>query len=103
GIRDFHVTGVQTCALPIYNMNKPVVSMQMNAKGAKDWEILTGKAFNQQSNIAIVLDNIVYSAPGVTTGPIAGGSSSISGDFTVQETKDLANIIKDGKLPASAG
>ena len=58
------------------NMNKPVVSMQMNAKGAKDWEILTGKAFNQQSNIAIVLDNIVYSAPGVTTGPIAGGSSS---------------------------
>ena len=84
------------------NMNKPVVSMQMNAKGAKDWEILTGKAFNQQSNIAIVLDNIVYSAPGVTTGPIAGGSSSISGDFTVQETKDLANILKAGKLPASA-
>lgn len=84
------------------NMNKPVVSMQMNAKGAKDWEILTGKAFNQQSNIAIVLDNVVYSAPGVTTGPIAGGSSSISGDFTVQETKDLANILKAGKLPASA-
>lgn len=84
------------------NMSKPVVSMQMNAKGAKDWEILTGKAFNQQSNIAIVLDNIVYSAPGVTTGPIAGGSSSISGDFTVQETKDLANILKAGKLPASA-
>src|SRR5690606_10613185 len=51
---------------------------------------------------AIVLDNIVYSAPGVTTGPIAGGSSSISGDFTVQETKDLANILKAGKLPASA-
>lgn len=81
---------------------KPVVSMQMNAKGAKDWETLTGKAYNQQSNIAIVLDNIVYSAPGVTTGPISGGSSSISGDFTVQETKDLANILKAGKLPASA-
>lgn len=81
---------------------KPVVSMQMNAKGAKDWEALTGKAHSQQSNIAIVLDNVVYSAPGVTTGAIAGGSSSISGDFTVQETKDLANILKAGKLPASA-
>ncbi|SFN37140.1 SecD/SecF fusion protein [Paenimyroides ummariense] len=81
---------------------KPVVSMQMNANGAKAWEALTGKAYSQQSNIAIVLDNVVYSAPGVTTGPIAGGSSSISGDFTVQETKDLANILKAGKLPASA-
>lgn len=81
---------------------KPVVSMQMNANGAKIWEALTGKAYSQQSNIAIVLDNVVYSAPGVTTGPIAGGSSSISGDFTVQETKDLANILKAGKLPASA-
>ena len=81
---------------------KPVVSMQMNASGAKTWEDLTGKAYSQQSNIAIVLDNVVYSAPGVTTGPISGGSSSISGDFTVQETKDLANILKAGKLPASA-
>ncbi len=81
---------------------KPVVSMQMNASGAKSWEDLTGKAYSQQSNIAIVLDNVVYSAPGVTTGPISGGSSSISGDFTVQETKDLANILKAGKLPASA-
>jgi len=81
---------------------KPVVSMQMDANGAKIWEALTGKAHSQQSNIAIVLDDIVYSAPGVTTGPIAGGSSSISGDFTVQETKDLANILKAGKLPASA-
>lgn len=81
---------------------KPVVSMQMNANGAKAWEALTGKAYSQQSNIAIVLDNVVYSAPGVTTGPISGGSSSISGDFTVQETKDLANILKAGKLPASA-
>lgn len=81
---------------------KPVVSMQMNASGAKTWEEITGKAYSQQSNIAIVLDNVVYSAPGVTTGPIAGGSSSISGDFTVQETKDLANILKAGKLPASA-
>lgn len=82
---------------------KPVVSMQMNANGAKIWESLTAKANAQQSNIAIVLDNVVYSAPGVTQqGGISGGSSSISGDFTVQDTKDLANILKAGKLPASA-
>lgn len=94
---------VVTDARDVYDqMNRPSVSMTMNAKGAKDWEALTGKAYNQQSNIAIVLDNVVYSAPGVTTGPIAGGSSSITGDFSVQETKDLANILKAGKLPASA-
>lgn len=83
-------------------MGRPAVSMQMNPKGAKEWEELTGKAYTQKSNIAIVLDNVVYSAPGVSTGPIAGGSSSITGDFTVAETKDLANILKAGKLPASA-
>ncbi len=83
-------------------MGRPAVSMQMNPKGAKEWEELTGKAYTQKSNIAIVLDNIVYSAPGVSTGPIAGGNSSITGDFTVAETKDLANILKAGKLPASA-
>lgn len=83
-------------------MGRPSVSMQMNAEGAKVWEELTGKAYSQQSNIAIVLDNIVYSAPRVSTGPISGGNSSITGDFTVSETKDLANILKAGKLPASA-
>lgn len=78
------------------------VSMQMNAKGAKIWEEMTGKAFNQGSQIAIVLDDIVYSAPGVTSGPIAGGSSSISGNFTLNEAIDLANVLRAGKLPASA-
>ncbi|WP_418604307.1 protein translocase subunit SecDF [Hwangdonia sp.] len=81
---------------------KSEVSMQMNSKGAKVWEEMTGNAFNQGSQIAIVLDNIVYSAPGVTTGPIAGGSSSISGDFTLNEAIDLANVLRAGKLPASA-
>lgn len=81
---------------------KPTVAMVMNSKGAKVWEELTGKAYTENSNIAIVLDNIVYSAPGVTTGPISGGRSVISGDFTVSDTKDLANILKAGKLPASA-
>lgn len=81
---------------------KSEVSMQMNAKGAKIWEEMTGKAFNQGSQIAIVLDDIVYSAPGVTTGAISGGSSSISGDFTLNEAIDLANVLRAGKLPASA-
>ncbi|WP_298339110.1 protein translocase subunit SecDF [uncultured Algibacter sp.] len=81
---------------------KSEVSMQMNAKGAKIWEEMTGKAYSQGSQIAIVLDDVVYSAPGVTTGPIAGGNSSISGDFTLNEAIDLANVLRAGKLPASA-
>ncbi len=81
---------------------KPAVSMQMNGKGSKQWEELTGKAYTQKSNIAIVLDNIVYSAPGVSTGAIAGGRSEISGNFTIEETKDLSNVLRAGKLPAKA-
>ncbi|PWH83335.1 protein translocase subunit SecDF [Algibacter marinivivus] len=81
---------------------KSEVSMQMNAKGAKIWEEMTGKAYTQGSQIAIVLDDVVYSAPGVTTGPIAGGNSSISGNFTLNEAIDLANVLRAGKLPASA-
>jgi len=83
-------------------MGKPAVSMQMNNQGAKIWEELTGRAFTQKSYIAIVLDNIVYSAPGVSSGPIAGGRSEITGSFDVAETKDLANVLNAGKLPASA-
>jgi SecD/SecF fusion protein len=81
---------------------KPTVSMQMNAKGAKIWEEMTGKAFNTGGQIAIVLDNIVYSAPGVTTGAISGGNSEISGQFTLNEAIDLANVLRAGKLPARA-
>ena len=83
-------------------MGKPAVNMQMNGAGARIWEELTGRAYSQKSNIAIVLDNIVYSAPGVTSGPIAGGRSEISGVFTIEETKDLANVLRAGKLPAAA-
>ena len=82
--------------------NNPTVSMQMNAKGAKEWEVLTGKAFTEQGNIAIVLDNTVYSAPGVSRGAITGGNSEITGDFTLNEAEDLANVLRAGKLPASA-
>jgi len=80
----------------------PTVSMQMNSKGAKIWEKMTGDAFSQGSQIAIVLDDIIYSAPGVTTGPISGGNSEISGSFDTAEAIDLANVLRAGKLPASA-
>lgn len=94
---------VITDARQAYNQrNQPTVSMQMNSKGAKIWEEMTGRAYTQQSQIAIVLDDIVYSAPGVTTGPISGGNSEISGSFTLNEAIDLANVLRAGKLPAKA-
>lgn len=83
-------------------MGRPAVTMQMNGKGAKDWAELTGKVHQQQNAIAIVLDDIVYSAPGVSSGAIEGGRSEITGSFSVEETKDLANVLKAGKLPAKA-
>jgi len=95
--------GVVTDAKDSFDqLGKPSVTMQMNAKGAKEWEELTGLAYTQKSNIAIVLDDVVYSAPGVSTGPIAGGRSEISGVFDVTQTKDLANVLRAGKLPAAA-
>lgn len=81
---------------------RPAVNMQMNPQGARIWETMTGTAATQGSNIAIVLDDIVYSAPGVSKGPISGGRSEITGSFDVTETKDLANVLRAGKLPASA-
>ena len=75
------------------------VSMSMNAEGAKIWARLT--ADNVGKSIAIVLDNYVYSSPRVLN-EIKGGRSSITGDFTINEAKDLANVLKSGKLPAPA-
>ena len=83
-------------------VGRVAVSMQMDGKGAKTWEEMTGRAYNEKSNIAIVLDNVVYSAPGVSTGPISGGRSEITGDFDITEGQDLANVLRAGKLPASA-
>ncbi len=77
--------------------SRPAVSMQMNATGAKTWKRLTASNVNRR--IAIVLDNYVYSAP-VVQGEIPNGSSSIAGNFTIDEAKDLANILKAGALPA---
>ncbi|WP_417886422.1 protein translocase subunit SecDF [Zunongwangia sp.] len=83
-------------------VGRVAVSMQMDGTGAKIWEEMTGYASKNQTQIAIVLDNVVYSAPGVSKGAISGGRSEISGDFTVAEGKDLANVLRAGKLPASA-
>ena len=83
-------------------IGKPSVTMQMDGVGSKIWEKMTGKASQENSNIAIVLDNIVYSAPGVSKGAIQGGRSEISGNFTLNEAIDLANVLRAGKLPASA-
>ena len=78
---------------------QPEVSMTMNSEGARKWAEMT-KA-NVGKAIAIVLDGVVYSAPRVN-GEISGGQSSISGNFTIQDTKDLANTLKSGRMPAPA-
>jgi SecD/SecF fusion protein len=83
-------------------LGNPAVSMQMNGNGSRKWEQITGAVSQQGNAIAIVLDNIVYSAPGVSKGAITGGRSEISGNFSIEETKDLANILRAGKLPAAA-
>ena len=75
------------------------VSMSMNAEGARKWARITKE--NIGKSVAIVLDNYVYSYPTVQT-EIKGGRSSITGNFTVAEAKDLANILKSGKMPAPA-
>ena len=83
-----------------YDQNGRVeVSMSMSSEGARIWKRLTGDNVGRQ--VAIVLDNYVYSAPNVNA-EIAGGRSSISGNMEVDEAKDLANILKAGKLPAPA-
>ena len=78
---------------------QPQVSMTMNTDGARRWAALT-KA-NIDKAIAIVLDGVVYSAPRVN-GEITGGQSSITGSFTIEDTKDLANTLKSGRMPAPA-
>jgi SecD/SecF fusion protein len=82
----------------------PEVVMVMNSDGAQKWRTVTAEAaadVNNKQYIAIVLDNNVYSAP-VVQNEISGGVSSISGNFTVEEAKDLANVLKAGRLPAPA-
>ena len=79
--------------------NKPCVSMSMNTEGSRRWAALTKKNIGKE--IAIVLDGYVYSAPRVNS-EITGGNSQITGNFTPEVTKDLANVLKSGKMPAPA-
>ena len=77
--------------------HKPVVSMTMTPEGAREWAIVTRN--NLEKAVAIVLDGVVYSAPNIKN-EINGGQSQISGNFTTQQTQDLANVLKSGKMPA---
>jgi len=77
------------------------VGLSMNSLGSKQWEELTGNVAKQKNAIAIVLDDVVYSAPGAGKA-ISGGQTEITGSFTLNEAKDLANVLRAGKLPASA-
>ncbi len=78
-------------------MGHPSVSMQMNSDGARRWSQITKQ--NIGRGVAIVLDDVVYSAPRILT-QIDGGNSSITGNFTIEDTKDLANTLNSGKMPA---
>jgi len=76
---------------------RPEVTMRMNGEGARKWRTLTAKSIGRP--VAIIIDNLVYTAPTVQ-GEIPNGNSSITGNFTVEETKDMSNVLKAGKLPA---
>ncbi|MEO6490458.1 MAG: protein translocase subunit SecDF [Ferruginibacter sp.] len=91
--------GVEEAKQDYDELGRPAIKMQMSGVGSKTWARLTTK--NVGRPIAIALDEIVYTAPNVN-GPIEGGNSEISGNFTVEEAQDLANILKSGKLDAPA-
>jgi len=84
-----------------HQTNAPIVTMTMNTDGARQWRKVTAQAAQTQTAVAIVLDGVVYSAPSVRQ-EIAGGRSEISGNFTIEDTKDLANVLKAGRLPTTA-
>ena len=83
-----------------YDMaGRPSITMSMNAEGAKIWENLTYEAYKSQKQIALSIDGFVYSAPGVTSGPITGGLTQLTGGLTVEETQELAQLISSGGIP----
>ena len=84
--------------------NSPMVTMYMNSEGAREWRRISAAAVadpNNKQAIAIVLDGVVYSAPTIES-EITGGVSQITGNFTIEDTKDLANVLKAGRLPTTA-
>jgi len=90
---------VETAAQGLDYAGNPNVNLQMNEVGSKIWERMTAKASSEQSYIAIVVGEEVYSAPGVSHGPIKGGMSVISGNFTIEEAQDFANVLESGQIP----
>ena len=80
---------------------KPIVKIQFTTEAGRDFERISGMIHTNKTGLAVVLDDIVYTAPGVKD-PISGGSCVISGDFEIKETQDIANVISAGKLPAKA-
>ena len=86
----FHATGMA---------DSQVINLKMNPQGAALWEELTAEAYENGQTIAIVIDDFVISAPGVTNGPITGGRTQISGDFTEAEAQDLAASLGAGRIP----
>lgn len=91
--------GVSQAVQDYDDKNRPAIKMQMTKQGERIWGEMTTE--NVGKPIAIVLDDLVYSAPNVIN-PITSGTSEISGNFTIQEAQDLANILQSGKLPAPA-
>ena len=79
-------------------LNRPVISITMNEYGAHTWYKMTNDAYENQTNIALTLNDIVYSAPSVTAGPISGGRSQISGNFTKEQVIDLSNVLSSQQM-----
>ena len=81
----------------IYDVREyPAIQMKLNTNGSVKWEELTGNAYKNRSFIAITVNGEVHSAPGVTVGPIRGGNTQISGNYTIDEAQDLAAILAAG-------
>ncbi|QHI36327.1 hypothetical protein IMCC3317_16890 [Kordia antarctica] len=89
----------QSKAVTGYTENRYVIDLLMNKEGALIWEQLTDEVYREGGNIAIVIDNVVYSAPSVSNGKISGGRSQVSGNFTRDEATMMASIIGSGELP----
>ncbi|KAA3624455.1 MAG: hypothetical protein DWP94_03465 [Flavobacterium sp.] len=99
GVAPLDGTYVTEASMSYDQVGRPTINIVVNPEGAKIWAQMTETAFIQGSQIAIVIDDVVYSAPGVVAGPITGGRSQIAGDFTEAEAQELALLITSGAIP----
>ncbi len=99
GISPLDGTYVTEASLAYNAIGKPTINITMNPEGAEIWAEMTGSAYERGSQIAIVIDDVVYSVPGVVAGPITGGRSEIAGDFTEAQAQELAVLIGSGAIP----